>query len=81
MKRRQVVKIDYEFHATRHMCEGCNKVHGGGRTLLGYVCTTFRTKPHHYVGAGECPMNIRLRPPVGRKVHVGQGKTKAGGNR
>jgi hypothetical protein len=65
---------DYEYEATRHMCEGCNKVHGGGRTLLGFVCTTYLVKPSMYVRANECPMNKRIRKQAGRKVLVGQQK-------
>ena len=73
-------KIDYDFEASRNMCEGCNKVHGGGRTMLGFVCTMFLTKPGMYVRADECPMNKRIRRPLWKKVYAGQGKTKAGGN-
>ena len=76
-------KIDYDHEATRHMCEGCNKVHGGGVTMLGYVCTMWnqQAKPGMYLRANECPANPRKRPEFTGKVHVGQGKTKAGGNR
>lgn len=77
------VKIDYDWHKTRHMCDGCNKVYAGGRTLLGFICTMWnnRTIPGMYVRADQCPMNPRLKPLKGPKTHVGQGKTKAGGNR
>jgi hypothetical protein len=71
-------KIDYKYEATRPMCEGCN--HTVGRTLTGYVCQAYKTKPSMYVRANECPCNSRLRPIVGGKVRAGQGKTKAGGN-
>jgi len=75
--------IDYEYELTRHMCEGCNKVHGGGRTLTGYICTMWnaQVKPGMYVRANECPMNPRKRKVVTGKVRVGQGRTKQGGNR
>lgn len=70
------VKIDYEHEANRHMCEGCNKVHGEGRTLTGYVCTMWNAQqiPGMYVRANECPANPRKRQAVGRKVLVGQQK-------
>lgn len=75
-------QFDYEAEEARHMCEGCNKVHGGGRTLTGYVCTMYNySPPSLFVKANECPHNYRRRKLVRGKVHVGQGKTKAGGNR
>jgi len=75
------VKIDYAYHAARHMCEGCNKLHGGGRVMTGYVCTAYQTQPSMYVRANQCPMNLRIKEAKSTKIHVGQGKTKAGGNR
>jgi hypothetical protein len=78
----QRVQFDYEAELARHMCEGCNKVHGGGRTLTGYVCTMYNyVPPKMFRDANECPHNYRRRKLVRGKVHVGQGKTKAGGNR
>ena len=78
----QKQKIDYEYEANRHMCEGCSKLHGGGRVLTGYVCTMYNyVAPSMYLRANECPANPRRRPINTGKVHVGQGKTKAGGNR
>ena len=73
---RSKTKIDYEHEATRHMCEGCNKVHGEGVTLLGYICTMWnaQVKPGMYLRANECPHNPRRRPLAGRKVLVGQQK-------
>jgi len=74
--------IDYEYEATRPMCEGCNKLHGGGRVMTGYVCTMYNySAPGMYVRADECPANARKRPAKYAKIHAGQGKTKAGGNR
>lgn len=79
MRREQ---FDYEAEEARHMCEGCNKVHGGGRTMTGYVCTMYNyVAPKMFRDANECPHNYRRRKLVAGKVHVGQGKTKAGGNR
>ena len=66
-------KIDYEWHEKRHMCETSKD---------GDFCKCIYLRPPTmYVNAGECPRNPRLRPPTAQKVHVGQGKTKAGGNR
>ena len=81
-KSMQRVQFDYEAELARHMCEGCNKPYGGGRILTGYVCTMYdRRPPQMYIDANECPHNTRRRKIVRGKVHVGQGKTKAGGNR
>ena len=72
MKRRE--QFDYEAEMARHMCEGCNKVHGGGRTLLGYVCTMYNRKaPKMMIDANECPHNYRRKRLTG-KVRVGQQK-------
>jgi hypothetical protein len=50
--------------------------------LTGYVCTMYNySPPSLFVKANECPHNYRRRKLVAGKVHVGQGKTKAGGNR
>ena len=82
---RKVVRreqFDYEAELARHMCEGCNKAHGGGRTLLGYVCTMYnRVAPKMFRDANECPHNYRRRKLVVGKVRVGQGRTSQGGNR
>lgn len=87
MRSRQSImktkRPDYEYEATRPMCAGCNKVHGEGVTLLGYVCTMWnaQVKPSMYLRADECPHNPRKRPPMNSKIRVGQGKTRQGGNR
>lgn len=73
--------IDYDHEENRHMCEGCSGLYAGGRILTGYKCTSYLTAPSMYVRANECPRNPRARRPGFVKVHVGQGKTKAGGNR
>ena len=67
-------KIDYDYEATRHMCEGCAKLWAGGRVLTGYVCTIFVTKPGLYLRANQCPMNKRIVPKGNVKVRVGQQK-------
>jgi len=78
----QKQKIDYDYEATRPMCEGCNKLHGGGRVMTGYICTMYNyVVPSMYLRANECPRNPRKRTGKVEKVHVGQGKTRAGGNR
>lgn len=67
--------FDYEAEAARHMCEGCNKVHGGGRTMTGYVCTMYNySPPSIYAKANECPHNVKRRRLTGKKVLVGQQK-------
>ena len=78
----QKQKIDYEFESSRHMCEGCEKAHGGGRVMTGYICTVYNyVAPGMYLRANECPVNARKRPVRSIKIHVGQGKSRAGGNR
>jgi hypothetical protein len=70
----QRVQFDYEAEEARHMCAGCNKALGGGRTLLGYVCTMYNRKaPKIMVEADECPQNYRRRK-IGRRGRVGQQK-------
>jgi hypothetical protein len=50
--------------------------------MTGYVCTMYNyVAPKMFRDANECPHNYRRRKLVAGKVHVGQGKTKAGGNR
>lgn len=79
----QKKQFDYEAELKRPMCQGCNKLYGGGRTLLGWVCTMYaaRKAPKMMIEADECPHNYRRRRIVKGKIHVGQGKTRAGGNR
>jgi len=72
MQRKQ---IDYEYEASRPMCEGCDKQVTPG------CCYMFKEIPGMYRRADECPRNPRKRPPIGSKIRVGQGKTKQGGNR
>lgn len=69
-------KIDYQYEADRHMCEGCDK-----RAIDIGDCLMYATTPSMYLRANECPRNPRKRPPIGSKIRVGQGKTRAGGNR
>jgi hypothetical protein len=59
-------KIDYEYEASRPMCEGCE----------GCV---YAAKPSMYVRADKCPRNPRRRPPRGGKVRVGQQRNVWGG--
>lgn len=67
-------KIDYNYEATRPMCEGCMGV-GDDE-----ICTIYYPIPGMYVRADECPSNPRKRPPITSKVRVGQGKGRSGGN-
>lgn len=69
--------FNYQAELDRHMCEGCNKRSG---TLIDYCKMYNRVPPTMYIKADECPHNYRRRQIVLGKVHVGQGKTKAGGN-
>lgn len=72
MKMRET--FDYEAEQARHMCAGCDKAHGGGRTMLGYVCTMYdRKAPKMMLDANECPHNYR-RVRAGGKVRQGQQK-------
>lgn len=81
MRIQRKEKFDYDAELARHMCAGCNKALGGGRTLMGYVCTMYnRQAPKIMREANECPQNYRRRR-IGGKVRVGQGKGFQGGNR
>jgi len=73
-KSMQRIQFDYEAEMARPMCEGCNKVHGGGRVLTGYVCTMYNYRPPMmFIEADECPHNYRRKRLTG-KVRVGQQK-------
>ena len=94
--RKSIMKkemFDYEAEENRPMCEGCNKLldeseHrffrvSDDKLIVGNYCGMYARKhaPKMMLDANECPQNYRRRRIIRGKVHVGQGKTKAGGNR
>jgi hypothetical protein len=79
------MKITETYEETRiqdepklcYLCDGCSKLNMADEGR----CSVYAYVPHLFRTYNECPFNQRKKTAEKKKIRVGQGKTKAGGNR